>query len=106
MSAKMLPIDEVLAGMVLAAPLLDAAGGVLLPQGATLSESMLAGLRRREVAELCIEVAEPPLDPEVRQAMRKVAEQRLRHLFRQAGDDPATRTFYQTVLDYRLEQLQ
>lgn len=105
MAAKMLPIDQVEAGMVLADALRDAAGGVLLPQGATLTAAMLAGLRRREVAELSVEVAAPPPDPELRQIMRKAVEQRLRHLFRQAGDDAATRDFFQAVLDYRLEKL-
>ncbi|MBN9421437.1 MAG: hypothetical protein BGO63_16365 [Candidatus Accumulibacter sp. 66-26] len=109
MAAKMLPIDQAEAGMVLADALRDAAGGVLLPQGATLTAAMLAGLRRREVAELsvdvCAEPAAPPPDPELRQIMRKAVEQRLRHLFRQAGDDAATRDFFQAVLDYRLEKL-
>jgi len=41
MAAKMLPIDQAEAGMVLADALRDAAGGVLLPQGATLTAAML-----------------------------------------------------------------
>lgn len=109
MAVKTLPIDRAETGMVLGEALRDAAGGVLLPRGATLTDAMLVGLRRRAVVELCVEErAEPAaeaLDPELRQIMRKAVEQRLRHLFRKAGDDAATRDFFQAVLDYRLEKL-
>ncbi|MYN21115.1 hypothetical protein GTP81_30705, partial [Rugamonas sp. FT107W] len=42
-------LQQAAEGMVLAAALLDAHGGVLLPQDATLTAATLASLRRRGV---------------------------------------------------------
>lgn len=106
MATKTIPLEAALPGMALASPVLDAGGSVLLPRGATLDEAVLASLRRREIAEVCVELPEPPPDQAVRELMRAAVEQRLRHLFRTAGDGPASRSLYQAVLDYRLEKLQ
>jgi len=105
MGKQVIPLDAAEIGMQLAEALHDAGGSVLLPAGATLSEATIAGLRRREVETLCVEVAAAPLDDEAKAALRLATEQRLRHLFRHAGDGPTSSAFFQAVLDYRLEQL-
>jgi hypothetical protein len=81
-------IDLALAqpGMLLAAPLLDANGAVLLPQGASLSESSLAGLRRRGIDSCVVSLAEDEPDPARRAAERERACARLRQLFRHRSD--------------------
>lgn len=106
MATKTIPLEAALPGMALASPVLDAGGSVLLPRGATLDAAVLASLRRREIAEVCVVMSEPPPDQAMRELMRCAVEQRLRHLFRTAGDGPASRSLYQAVLDYRLEKLQ
>lgn len=96
-------IGEARPGMRLAEAVVDAMGQVLVPAGSELTESMLQGLRRREVAALVVEreVEEDDAAREARQA--RVAEQ-LDRLFRKAGDGTETRQLYQAILDFRLEQ--
>lgn len=107
MVARVLPLDELAAGMVLATGVCDAGGSLLLPKGATLTEVAIKGLRRREIGEVCIEfvaLAEPP-DGAALALMRQGAGERVHHLFRHAGKDAVGQAFFQTVLDYRLESL-
>jgi hypothetical protein len=66
-----LPLAEVLPGTVLAAPVLDHSGAVLLPAGLSLTEVQLDGLRRRDVATLLV------VSPEDAEAARA-----------QAGENP------------------
>lgn len=96
-------IDDAQPGMRLAEAVADAMGQVLVPAGGELTESMLQGLRRREVATLTVEraIEEDSAAREVRQG--KVVEQ-LDRLFRKAGDGAETRQLYQAILDFRLEQ--
>lgn len=96
------PLAEVAVGMVVAEPVLDSAGRVLVPAGADVSESMLLGLRRRDVAEIRVE-REVEEDPAVSEAYRLKLVARLDHLFRQAGEGAETRALQQAVLAYRME---
>ena len=50
-----LPLSELAAGMRVAAPVTDAGGHVLLPEGASISDAILGSLARHEVAEVCVE---------------------------------------------------
>jgi len=98
-----LGIDALQPGMRLAASVADAAGQVLLPAGAELTENMLHSLRRRGVAELLIET-EVDEDPDVLEARCAGLKKQIGQLFRKAGEGQETRVLYQSILDFRLER--
>ena len=89
-------------GMQVAAAVVDAAGRVLLPAGAELSESTIASLGRRGIAEVAVAV-EVEVDPAEREARRQRVLAQLDRLFRRAGEGDATLALYRAVADYRLE---
>ena len=95
-------LDQASAGMVLAEPLLDAHGAVLLPEGAVLSDSTLSSLRRRGV-ERCsvLPPPEPEEDPAVAAARREQCLQRLQHMFRHSAQTEATGELLRLLADYR-----
>ncbi|MDP2834628.1 MAG: hypothetical protein Q8Q28_15265 [Pseudomonadota bacterium] len=99
-----LPLDRVMPGMVLGADLCDAYGATLLAAGSELSATQIASLRRRDVRQVVIEVREIVSEAE-REARRDEIRARLRHLFRRTGEGEADRVLYQTLLEYRLEQV-
>jgi hypothetical protein len=100
-------IDQAGAGMVLADDLLDSQGAVLLPQGVTLTDATLAGLRRRGVGHCTIVGAAPGHDDgadggaAARAALRERQLARLGHLFRHTADQEANATLLQLLTDYR-----
>ena len=99
-----LPLAEVRPGMVLSDVLLDVQGQVLLPQGAVLTEAMLALMPRHGIEMLPVEVG--AASPEEEQATRSHHEARIAHLFRKtdrdAGDDWATSLLQRFVHDFRV----
>jgi hypothetical protein len=97
-----LPLDQVESGTVLAEPVIDEMGRVLVPGGAELTESILRSLARREIAELTVsrEVEE---DAAEREAYRLKQATELDRVFRKAGEGAETRALYQAILDYRME---
>lgn len=97
-----LPLEEVLPGMVVAAPIIDAGGRVLLPAGSTLSEGVITSLARRDIASLTVEV-EVPLDPAEAEARRARIKAQLDHLFRHAGEGEEMHALYGAILDFSLE---
>lgn len=58
MSEQTIALADALPGMALASALCDAAGSVLLPQGAILSAATLAALQRRDVRQITVQAAE------------------------------------------------
>jgi hypothetical protein len=100
---QLIQLAQATPGMVLSDVLLDRQGQMLLPQGAVLTESVLASLGRHGVAMVPVVAAadSAPLDPEAVQA-------RLDHVFRRHergnDDDWATGILRQYVEDYRLER--
>lgn len=81
-----IPLELAEAGMVLAAPLCDGHGAVLLPEGAVLAEGTLAALRRRGVPSCVVAGAdEAPAPPSPEELERRA--ERLRHLFRHGGGE-------------------
>jgi hypothetical protein len=91
-------------GMVLSDVLRDARGNVLLAQGVTLTEAMLASLARHGIDALPIAIARaaaPAPDPSSLQA-------RLDHLFRNNvrddNNDWATGILRRYMEDYRFER--
>lgn len=95
-------IADVLPGTHVAQAVTDAGGRVLVPAGTELSESLLQGLIRRDVAELVVE-REVEEDPAERENFRMHLAGRLDTLFRKAGDGQETRMLYQFILDFRME---
>jgi hypothetical protein len=102
---EVLALDAVQPGMKVAEAVVDDGGRVLVPVGAEVTEAMLAGLGRRDIASIKVE-HEVEEDPVAREAHRAVIVSRLDRIFRKAGDAAETRTLYQAVLDHRLENPQ
>jgi len=100
-----LALEALQPGMKVAEAVLDKSGNVLVPAGAEITDSMLTGLGRREVAGVKVEV-EVAEDPVATEARRIATTASLDRIFRQAGDTQEARTLYQAVLDYRLENCQ
>lgn len=99
-----LTLAEVRPGMVLSDVLLDVQGNVLLPQGAVLTEAMLALMPRHGIAVLPIVKEE--VSPEQAAAVLEHHEARIAHLFRKndadSDNDWATATLRRFVTDFRL----
>lgn len=98
-----LEVSALQPGLELAAAVTDAAGRVLLPAGAVLSASAIEGLARRQVGSVAI-YRQIDLDPETLAASKARIAGQLDHLFRKAGDGQATRSLYDAVLAYRLQE--
>ncbi len=96
-------IDAALEGMILAHSLLDSGGAVLLPEGASLSKSSLASLRRRGIERLQVrvETADSEPDAAARQAERERQCQRLHRLFRSSATVGAGAELLEHLLAYR-----
>lgn len=105
MKLSAIPLDQAAPGMRLGEDVRDAQGAVLLAAGGELSESLLEALRRRGIQEVCV-AQEETLSEAEREARREVVRARLSHLFRGAGADGADRQLFETVLGYRLGQLE
>lgn len=99
---EQLTIDQLVPGMRVAVAVVDAAGRVLLPTGAELSESTLASLRRREIEAVSVEI-EVEDDPAALAAHRAKVAAQLDQLFRRAGREGPTGALYQAIAQFRLE---
>ena len=96
---KKIDVDDVQPDMTLAEPILDARGEVLLPSGAALTESVLAGLQRRGIDQVI--VVDNTITDEQLAAERERVKQRLDRLFRKccaSGEGP---TLFRYVQAYR-----
>ena len=96
-------IDAASEGMILAQNLLDSGGKVLLPEGASLSASSLASLRRRGIEQLCIQVVAEAseADQAAVEAERARQCQRLQHLFRRSAGVGASGQLLEHLAAYR-----
>lgn len=99
-----LALADVRPGMVLSDVLLDLQGQVLLPQGAVLTEAMLALMPRHGIEML--PVLAVAASPEQLQAEHDYHQARIDHLFRKtdpdAGNDWASSLLRRFVTDFRL----
>lgn len=102
---EVLALEALKPGMKVAEAVVDEGGRVLVPVGAEVTESMLAGLGRRDIASIKVE-HEVEEDPAARAAHRAAITSRLDRIFRKAGDAPETSTLYQAVLEHRMENPQ
>lgn len=100
---EVLAVNDLLPGMRVALAVADAAGRVLLPAGAEITESTIASLRRREIEQVSVEL-EVEDDPAALEARRQQVVAQLDRLFRRAGQGAETRALYQTVAQYRMER--
>jgi len=99
-----LPLKDVTPGMVLATDLLDNQGHVLLPKGASMTESVLRSLAHHEIHQLCVLKQAIPAEDKAQLHASQIA--RIRHLFRHMPDDGASKQLKQFLLLYREEQAQ
>ena len=95
-------LEEVKAGMRLAASVYDPAGKILLAKNAELSASMIASLARREIAHVQVE-AETYLSGNDIALQKEQITGRIDHLFHKSGDTPLMDKLREKVLEYRLE---
>jgi hypothetical protein len=93
-------IDDVEPGMVLSATLSDAHGGVLLPAGVELTESILTSLRRRGIEEVTV-INDKISDAELA-AERQRLQERLDRLFRKSSTAGANKALQESIMRYRL----
>jgi hypothetical protein len=99
---RQIPLPQATAGMVLSDDILDAQGKTLLAKNVTLTDIMLAALKRHQVEVISVvsgEITEEELD-----AQRRRHEARLDHLFRKPANDveDATGILKDYVRYYRL----
>jgi hypothetical protein len=101
---KEIDLDEAVAGTVLSREVLDGRGGVLLPQGTALTETLLNSLRRRGIDRVF--VVNEAISEHVLRAERERVQQRLATLFRKARGEQAAEILLATITQHRLEALQ
>ncbi len=101
MKNRTIDMDDASAGMTLGAPVADGRGGVLLPKGAALTDSLLTALRRRGIEQLQVE--DDSADSAEDAAAAERIRARLALVFRHAGDDPLAAQLLQAITEFRLE---
>lgn len=102
MNQKLLSLDELLPGAVLAENVHDAAGRVLLRAGAVITEASIDALRRRDIEMVTVEAVVEARSPEQRALERSRLEGRLDEAFARAGDGEASRLLRQAILEFKL----
>lgn len=98
-----LPVEQLQPGMQIASPVADDSGRMLLPAGAELTEATIAGLQRRGIAQVSVEL-EVEDDPAELERHRQQVTARLERLFRRAGQGKETLALYQAITKFRMEQ--
>lgn len=99
-----LPVQEARPGMRLAADVRGPGGSALLAAGTELGESALAGLRRRGIETVVVEVPDARSEEEIARELAAM-EARVAHLFHRHLDNPDLRELMEVVLDYRRKAL-
>lgn len=102
---QILPLASLKPGMILAEPIRDRYGNIMLTKGTGLTAAHLHTLEQRGIASALVAPARiPPSDDELA-AMRQSTEERLRHIFRLSLDHSGNQKLLETILAYRLENL-
>jgi|GEM_PF-6715273 len=99
---RVLAIDEIQAGAILAREVLDARGEMLLPAGAILTGPMFSSLARRGIERLAV-VDSTPCDIDL-DAERRRIDERMTILFR-GSRGRAAEAIRRLVAEYRLRRL-
>jgi hypothetical protein len=95
-------LEDVKAGMRLAASVYDPAGKILLAKNAQLNQNMIASLSRRGIAHVQVEVEAFLSENDIALQKEQILG-RIDHLFRKSGDAPLMVKLREKVLEYRLE---
>ncbi len=108
MQYLVLPIDTVSDGAVLAVPVSDGSGQLLLPAGSLLTRNILDGLRRRGIDKVAVSESratqEIHLIHDVNEVQAQV-EARMQHLFRHALRAGQINPLLHMVCAYRLKEV-
>ncbi|MEO6352369.1 MAG: hypothetical protein ABIO19_12975 [Burkholderiaceae bacterium] len=99
-ATRLLPMNEVLVGMIISNDVLDTHGELILGQGTVITEAMLLSLPRYGIKTLTI--AAEKISDTGRQAEIELQRLRLNKLFRRCGDGPADKLLLQYLMQYRL----
>lgn len=95
-----LDLDDAVAGMTLAEPVLDGHGGMLLPRGTVLTDAMLLSVRRRGIDQLMV-LDDAASDAELAQERERL-KQRLALLFRRCGNQGSSALLLRSIALYQL----
>jgi hypothetical protein len=98
---RLLPLNEALLGMIVSNDVLDTHGGLILGQGALVTEAILLSLQRRGIETLGIVSGKATVIDQDAEMERQ--RQRLVKLFRRRGAGLADKLLLQYVTQYRLE---
>lgn len=98
-----LAITEVISGARLAADAVDTHGKILIPAGATVTESCLAKLIAGGVTRLMIEAEESTIEEIRRQAKYAAVRQRVEFVFRGIESNPSAHELERLVLEYKIK---
>ena len=104
MNRRRLSLDEASPGMVLAEPILDMHGGMLLPGATVLTEAMLASLGKIGVGSILVD-GEPATEEELQVEQERIRS-RLSRLFRRCSTEGACGALLRAIEDYRLRGVQ
>lgn len=94
------PITQAEPGCVLAEPVLDSHGQVLVAACTTLTTGLIEALGRRGVTALCVECPHPSDEVDL-QAGRELAAKRIAHLFRHCTRQGTINPLMHLVIRYR-----
>ncbi|NMM27632.1 MAG: hypothetical protein HHJ12_10185 [Glaciimonas sp.] len=102
--ARLLPLDEVRVGMIVSKDVLVTHSGLILRQGAVVTETILLSLQRSgmETLDIVLEKATDIEREADREVERECQRQRLAKLFRRCSDGPAGKLLWQYMTQYRL----
>lgn len=97
---KRVELDDAVPGMVLAVPLLDRHGAILLPESTILNADALRSLERRGIDEVI--VADTDVSERELEAERQRTQARLERLFRRSANAGGCAALRRAVTVYRL----
>ncbi|BBJ23125.1 hypothetical protein [Candidatus Nitrotoga sp. AM1P] len=99
---QIIPLDQILPGMVLGAEVMSGSN-MLLPLGTVINDVHIDSLRRCGVSEIVV-LAPSELSAAEINEQREVLRERVERLFRRAGSNVTMQALRRAVLEYRLEK--
>jgi hypothetical protein len=103
-SIRIIPLEELLAGMTLAEDCVDAQGKTLLASGTTITPQILVSLQQE--APALLKVWQEEQSGHENRNRREAELQRTERLFRHAGDSIHAQALRNAVLTYRLQDIE
>lgn len=102
--SRTLPLEGIPLGAQLAEDVCDPDGKLLLKAGLSLTGEIIDKMCRRGIAAMAVRTVDTEKAKADDGPRREAMEQRLRYLFRHAGDTPASRDLMEQILEYRWNQ--